>query len=573
LYAFSNLALMTVHQVKTFNALMILISILLGANMTSSLKEYALMLRWRIMAAQYRPLEEFDLLMHIESIRKVVKLFWIGRTRGQWSLNRTQVGCLLWLAVNILLQVLVALLGLTYNLGTSDFPDHRFGKVSIANMSVIRDFWTDANPSYSAQLGSANYYGIQGQDYNFVNNVTVPGQGKIGSFGTPSTPTIYSSEDRKTMTYYFQDQNPDNLAITLLSRRHISMNASCRSFKVIAGGNGIESTITYLDENDYPTTLNVVRVGPGAMTFVSMLNSTCGPRCAEIMALQSMDNKTISYASFFKCKSTMSLVEGLKDYVQKGQNASIYQLQDEQAKIMAGAIGWTGFNYTPGDQLQYVRYSTDSWWSPNEPTKADTTAEHIMEFSMEAIAALDFNGPRQIVAGWHPITAQKVNLLWQWAGAILGVIPFLQLLVLLCVVKYAKKAIIKDDSCLSTARLLRPLVEKLGPNGCLLTGKEIAEEFPEIRLKYGYREPTSVLEFHNQIEIDVVRHVDLIEEHEGLGRQDAMPPGRYDGLLGETQVSMRKKLSIPITLTYLDEARRRVRLRLRNRRVRKSKPE
>ena len=564
---------MTVGHVKTFNALVILMSILLGSNLTSSLREYALMVRWRIMAAKYRPLEEFDLLMHIDSLRKVMRLVRVGRTPGSMRLNRTQAGCIVWLGVNILLQVLVALLGLTYNLNTAEYPDRHFGKVSIANLSVIRDVWADEYPTFSSQLGSANYYGIQGQDYNFVNNITVPGQGKLASYGNPSTPTVYCSDDWKIMSYYFQDQNPSNPALTLLSRRHINFTASCTQLEIIEGGNGVETALTYLNEEKQPVTMDVVRVGPGAMTFLSMLNSTCGSRCTEMFALQSANNETITPPAFFSCKNTVSPVHGIEGYVQKGQNASLYQLRDEQARIIAGAIGWTGFNYTPGDPLQYVRYSIDSWWSPNKPATADVTAAHIMEFSAEAIAAFDYNGPRQVVAGWYPATAQTVNVLWRSAGAILGAIPFLQLLVLLCVVRYANEAIIKDASCMTTARLLRPLVEKLGTHGCLLTGREVAEEFPDMRLKYGYREPLSDLQFHNKIDSDVVRHVDLIEEHEGLGIQGAMPPGRYDGDGIETSTALGKISSKIFKSGPLNDAKRKLRLRLRRRRATKLKPD
>ncbi len=567
------MALMTVSQVKTFNALVILLSILLGSNLTSSLREYALMVRWRIMAARYRRLEEFDLLMHIESLRKVVRLIWTGRTPGSLRINTTQAACILWLCVNILLQVLVALLGLTYNLGTSPYPQVLFGEVSIANLSVIRDVWADGAPTFAAQLGSANYYGIQGQDYTFVNNETVPGQGKVASYGKPSTPTVYGSEDWKGMTYYFQDQHPSNAALTLLSHRHINATASCEQYEITAGGTGYGPNVTYLNKDSQSITLDAVRVGPGAMTFISVLNSTCGPRCTEIFALQSANNNTIPHPALFKCNSTITTVGGIGKYTEKRKDAVPYQLADDQARIMAGAIGWTGFNFTTDDQLQYVRYSIDSWWSPNKPTTAEITAEHIMEYSIEAIAAFDYNGPRRVVKGWYPVTAQKVNVLWRWAGAILGTIPFLQLLVCLCVVRYANKAIIRDASCMSTARLLRPLVEKLGPNGCLLTGKEIAAEFPDLKLKYGYREPVSDLQFRDEIDSNVIRHVDLIDEHEGLGVQDAMPPGRYDGLWIEEEAVSPRKILTAYESKVFNDPRRRMQQRMRKLRATKRKPD
>jgi hypothetical protein len=528
LKGFSDLPLMTVAQVKAFNALMTLTSIGLGASLTSALKEYSTMIRWRILTEKYRSLEEFDLILGIESLRRVIKLLWISRPVQRLRPNPTQALAAVWIFINVGLQVLVALIGLTYNLNTAPYPELNYGRVSIANLSVIRDIWGEDSPSFSAQLGSANYYGIQGQDYNYVPDFA-PGQGDIASFANPNQPTIYCSDNWKVMQYYFQNQNLENSAITQLTRRSISTNASCVTKKIVAGGNGTDTFITYQDDDGTGTTIDIPRVGPGAMTFIGVLNSTCGPRCSQILALQSADGDGIRQPAFFQCQNTVSLVHGIEQYIQPKQNASLYQLADVQARIMAGAIGWTGFNYTQGDQFQYVRYSVNSWWSPNGPATADVTAEHIMEYTMGAIAAFDYNGPRQNVTGYYPVTAQTVSVLWTWVIASLCIIPLLQFLVLLVIVKFANTAIIKDDSAISTARLLRPLVDKLGSKGCLLTGKEISRQLSDVRIKYGYREPTDDLTWSNSIRDHAVRHVDLLEECEGVGVQGPMPPGTYDG--------------------------------------------
>ncbi|EXJ56245.1 uncharacterized protein A1O5_12701 [Cladophialophora psammophila CBS 110553] len=534
--AFGNLLWMTVTQVKAFNALIVLLSLFLGNNLTSSLREYATMMRWRMLASKYRSLHEFDLLMRCDSLRKVARLFWAARTPGRvWFwLNSTQWLCALWLGVNVLLQILVALLGLTYNLDTSSIPERQFGTMSIADLNVIRDVWGAENPSFDAQLGSANYFGIQGQDYLFVEG-SPPGQGKVPSYGTPGTPTIYADQQWDVMTYVFQDQNIQNPQLTLVSYRNISATATCKEFKVVEGGNGTSTFVTYLDETGEQTTLDVVRVGPGAMTYIGVLNSTCGPRCTEVFALQSANGNTIPKSAFFKCQSKISEVRGVEEYLYNGEPAESFEMPEPQARIIAGSIGWSGFNYTPGDMYQYVRYNTETWWSPNGPADAGMISQRIMEFGIEAVAAIDYNGPRRNVPGWYAIPAQVVRVEWRWSASILGLIPFFQLVALICVIAWANSAIIRDDSFLSTAQLLRPIVEKLGDRGCLLTGQEIAEELAELRVKYGWREPGPDFVFRNEIDGDVVRHVDILEEGEGFGKQGPMPAGRYDGLEPKTQ--------------------------------------
>ncbi|KAL2398695.1 hypothetical protein ABEF93_003982 [Exophiala dermatitidis] len=577
---FGRLSWMTVGQVKAFNALIVLLSVFLGNNLSSSLREYALMLRWRILAAKYRPLEEFDLVMHCDSLRKVMKLFWVARTRrtpitttssqgrgrpvslfgpSVFRLNKTQWLCVLWLGVNILLQVLVALLGLTYNLNTADVPIQKFGTISVANLTLIRDIWGSDNPTFDAQLGSANSYGIQGQDYSFVTG-SPPGQGKTPRYGTPGTPTIYTNGDWSVMTYVFQDLNIHNSDLSLISHRNITVQATCESLPVLQGGTGTganSTIITYLNTTTGQTeTLDVVRVGPGAMTFVGVLESTCGPRCTQVLALQSANGGTIPRPSFYSCRNTISPVQGIERYIFNNKSnqtvsAATFQMPDEQARIIAGAIGWTGFNYTPGDSYQYARYAPESWWSPDSPADTGTIARRIMEFSIEAVAAMDYNGPRTNVSGWSPVPAQEVDVQWRWSATILAIIPAVQLIALVCVIAWGNAAIIRDDSCLSTARLLRPVVDNLANRGCLLTGHEIAEQLAHLNVRYGWRDPrelqangtASGFTFRNEIDSSKpVRHVDIIDETEGWGSQGPFPPGLYDGLDGPDEDTLHHSL-------------------------------
>jgi len=535
---FGSMLKMSVSEIKLFNALIVLLSLFLGNNLSGTLREFALMFRWRLLASKYRSLEEFDLLLSCESLRKVLKLFWTGRTRGRlwFRLNRTQCLCALWLGINMCLQVLVALLGVTYNLETSKHPGVQFGQLSVANLTEINDIWSADNPDFMSQLGSANSYGIQGQDYNFIDG-PVPGQTGPWAFGTPSTPTVYGNGPQWTsMTYAFQDANPRNAAITLISHRNITTEATCNAHRVTDGGDGIASHVTYIDDLGSPVTLEFPFTDPGATVYIGVLNSTCGPRCTQVMALQTSNGETIPTPSFYSCNNTLSAVDGVESYLFPGldQNEATFQLADKEARIIAGAIGWSVTTSGNTSAYQYARYTPSSYWSPDHPVSAYLVGQRVMEFAVQAIAAMDYNGPQRNVTGWYPVLAQSVSVEWEWAGAILGLVPVVQLIASVCVILWSNTAIIRDESHLSTARLLRPLVQKLGNKGCLLSGEEIAETFPDVRVKYGWREPDDLV-FRNEIDTRTVRHVDILEEQEGLGRQGIMPAGFYDGLQSDEE--------------------------------------
>jgi hypothetical protein len=155
---------------------------------------------------------------------------------------------------------------------------------------------------------------------------------------------------------------------------------------------------------------------------------------------------------------------------------------------------------------------------------------------MFAVAAMDDHGPRINITGDAPEPAQVVDVQWEWSIIILALIPAIQMLALVAIMAWANKAIIKDNSFLGISRLLRPLVDTLGPHGCMLTGDQIAEELKNVRIAYGYRSPPGFIEGS-----DMVRHVDILHEHEGLDLPRAFPAGRYDGDLPTGVLKRRKR--------------------------------
>lgn len=104
---------------RVFNALNIGLSLLLGMNIAASLKNYAQLIRWRFLAQEYRTLQDFELIMSCESLSKVFRLIWAGRTRGSRLPNKVQIFAFLYFLINLGLQVGVALLGLTTSLDIS----------------------------------------------------------------------------------------------------------------------------------------------------------------------------------------------------------------------------------------------------------------------------------------------------------------------------------------------------------------------------------------------------------------------------------------------------------------------
>jgi len=538
LYGFATIILLTSTVKHVFNALITGLSLLLGFNLASSMKGYAQMMRWRFLASKYRTLQDFDLIMDCDNNSTQFRLLWAGRTRGQWYPNKTQLLAALSLLVNVALQIFTALLGLTYSIDVSvDIVQDVYGNVSIADLSVIAT--SESASTFQGQAGVANQYGIMGEDYRLITTTL------DDDFAVEQS--LYTDEGRDLYWFRFVDRSPTQFSRGASTYRTITSNATCTSYPVVEGGyagfnnlnatDGSQFLVTWVDSQGLDHTWSIDEVATGSTTWMSNTSVTdCGPRCSQIWALQSADNVTsdVPVPRFWQCNNTVGQVTNTDRYI----NPSQYQVADEQARVMAGAIGFSGITVESGtflDTLESVRYSSDSEWSPPGNLSERDMARVVMKFTAGAFSALDENGPHLNVTGYAPEPAQIVNVQWKYAGAILAGIPCAHAAILLVVIACANTAIIKDTSSLSTARLLRPIVDKLGDSGCLLTRDDIAEQLHNLRVIYGVRMPGDAVGMGvrgpEAMDYTLINHLDILEESEGLGPpRGSMPEGRYDGL-------------------------------------------
>jgi len=394
---------------------------------------------------------------------------------------------------------------------------------------------SDVN-TVQSQGATANSLGITGQNYQIYTTSFDSDKTYSQSYYTDANSTFY--------WYRFVDRAVSKWTDAVSSQRTINATAGCTQLKLTFGGYAgfntdnasLTNTVSWIAQDGTPMTYDVATVATGATTWMANMSSECGPRCMQVYALQSADNDTVTVPRLFDCQSHVSTVDGLDYY----DDLDIYKMPDIQAQLFAGSIGLSGFveqyqdedNDTITNDLQMVRYPVDSPWSPSSDWTADDMAHLLMSFTAGAISALDENGPRTNVTGDVPGPAQVVNVKWKYSILILAGVPLAQLLVLLLVIMFANKAIIKDTSHLSTARLLRPIVDKLGDNGCLLTGDEIAEKLGNVKVIYGVRDPgVGNVPAMGVGDNGNVRHLDILEESEGFGyRRGRMPVGRYDGV-------------------------------------------
>ena len=381
-----------------------------------------------------------------------------------------------------------------------------------------------------------------------------------GELGSSYGAAVSPNDAGDAWIYQFTDQSVSGKQ-TRATTRTVSSSATCEEYKIIYGGMAgfnaigdpsLQDELDYVDGKNVTRFLSVDQFATGSTTWMgnstSINISSCGPRCAQILALQNANNCTVEMSSdpkdgcfgyeavpeprLWACNNTISNVTNTASKEEGFDDPKSLQLPDAQAQYLAGSVGWSGITAEgedgSEDDMQQVLFRGDTFLNVPGNVTADGMAQIVMRFSVGVVVALDqFGGPRQNLTGdSSPAAAQMVNVKWKYAATILIGIPVVQFMMLLGVVWFSGKAIILEPSYMTAAHLLRPVLNKLGEKGPLLSVDEMSDRLGEFKIAYGVR-PDPQDPGHR--DTTFVRDLDVIEQNEGFGYiRGKMPEGRYD---------------------------------------------
>jgi hypothetical protein len=413
--------------------------------------------------------------------------------------------------------------------------------LGVASVADLRYISSEDQPNngtgydIESQKAAANLWGQVGQNFGVLTQSLDDISG--------STEVVYTPEDSSFYYYRFIDLDAADATgkTNVVSPRTISATATCVEYNITFGGYAgfntddanLQYDLEWVDEYGNPNSASVDNAATGQTTWLANSDhSYCGPRCAQVLALQSADNFTDStpVPRLWACNNTVGQVTNT---VESGyDDPERLKMPDDQAFYVAGALGWNGVvlvGADPKSNFEQNKINGDTIFSPpGYNATAEYIAALVMGFTAASISASDsLGGPRQNATGFAPSAAQVVNVKWPYAGAIVAGIPILQFIMLLGVVRFASKAIILEPSYMTAAHLLYPVIKKVGKDGCLFTVDEMAERLGEdYKLAYGVRPDPNDPGHHDTT---FVRDLDIIEESEGLGYiRGRMPEGRYD---------------------------------------------
>ncbi|KAL8829650.1 MAG: hypothetical protein Q9191_001901 [Dirinaria sp. TL-2023a] len=473
----------TPTQKATFNAIITALSLGLGLNFFEAFKDLAKLLRWRFLAAGHHSVREVDLILGIENLVTVCRLGWesLGN-RKLWQF----LFSLTWILLNLSAQVSVALVNLTYSLddGTDWNGTYtREGTVNVANLSCY--FHNQDCPS---------------DDHEDIVQATAHAYGEVSS-GTVCGPynttadILHSRNDyeyycRRTpgnqqFAYRFSEYNPRDLQRTHphFTNRIVTASAGqCFQYSQVnltlaPDLNGLMNAWNYTFTNGSYTSsiripVNMEAVNGTAYVYRSAVipqeavTWSCGPRCMWLWAHKSFGAGEPS--TFYQCPITVSQVSNV---THPGQN-----ITDGIARLAASAIGLQGrFVGSPPNRTwtQYQFYPFGSQWEVHFKN-ADAVGANMAEFAIGSISTLVTRNPQIAMQGTVPYLGSRIRVLWGYAIPLLVSIAGVHLVLFATVVYASRVVVIRDDSNLSTARLLRTLIDHLGASGTLLDGNQLS---------------------------------------------------------------------------------------------------
>ncbi|KAF4628633.1 hypothetical protein G7Y89_g9517 [Cudoniella acicularis] len=207
------------------------ISIALGLNIASTLREMALTLRWLIL--NYR---KWSL---VEGQIRYIRL-------QSWLLSRggplLTAGSILWALINILSQIAILMTALTYSFDLDDTTvQYHLGNVSIPDMSHFYHPQLEVakgNPTWQYEGYIAHMYGESAFNWAVNRSSSKP---EASGIYHPNKTMIWLDHSKHVAELNFSDSHFDEMlgfSSSVYTARTLNVTYACESHSVIGGGDG-----------------------------------------------------------------------------------------------------------------------------------------------------------------------------------------------------------------------------------------------------------------------------------------------------------------------------------------------
>ncbi|TQS34732.1 hypothetical protein Golomagni_04874 [Golovinomyces magnicellulatus] len=438
-----NKSAVSATEKKIFNSIVTGISIALGLNLSSALRDIALILRWPILALGKQKLSELDLILQAHSLSVITKLAFFSRRPA------IIFGCLGWLSFNLIIQIGLALLSLTYSFDI-DNSDVKFKDGAVAIPKLDR-FYPQTNRVVSSQTlqdeqYTAHTYGEFALNFGIglTNSEPVPNQ-----IYTSTDPLIWLDKRNSLIDFFFLDSPEGSKMVegfSIFTPRKINVTYSCDSFLVLAGGDGKSTNIVVRGIGN----ISLPQAVPESSTFLLREKHACksGIRCSVVEAFES------SYTDpwYYSCEISMGYTQN--------DPLGISTINDVMAETAIASIAQIGYTDSFGTALQI--YPRESMWGQASRGKSEDVGMMIGIFALASIAGIAQFNPFTSYPGKAPGPGFKLKLGHSrfFFGVIL-LINVSQLLLIILALILAKRVKFGPLGFIGISLLLKPVSNRL----------------------------------------------------------------------------------------------------------------
>jgi hypothetical protein len=283
---------------------------------------------------------------------------------------------------------------------------------------------------------------------------------------TPAYDLLFEANDFESWQTVVLDSSSDEQT-AIFTNRIINSTWSCNSSIVLEGGNGSVHYLEVLLNTNGSTTTKYTPAAGGLNQTTFMTdpdNNDCGSGCSIVEAFEA----STTQAWWYTCNITISNATYAvlpEHYV--GQNF---------AKMAASAIALQGYRLTgQNTTTQYQYYPAESVYGSPASGNSDMMGRIIGYFAIGVVAtAIQWN-PSLAVPGDEPNQGYALSVQWMYVHLILILTLGGQFILFMVSCLVSNLVVVKDDSPISVARLLRPIVERLGNAGSMASGEQICE--------------------------------------------------------------------------------------------------
>ncbi|APA07111.1 hypothetical protein sscle_02g018810 [Sclerotinia sclerotiorum 1980 UF-70] len=433
---------------RIFNAITTGVSIALGINIATSLKDMALNARWPILHARKRNLYELDLTLHADSLMDLGELAFVSKRPLVFGM------AISWLIFNLFVQAAIAAISLTYGFNTST-DSYLFtpGNLTVPDMEHFYPQGNNTKPQTEDEEYTAHAYGGLAWNLGIGESIIdLPSQGEPYQ-GLSGNYSIWADQHHDKMVFVFTEysssassENTGSLGI--YTNRTLLMYYSCSSHRVTQNGNGASAANISVEDIGSISVSSFVANGT---TFFTDYPNLCPdiPRCSIIQAFEASDTDPWYYT----CNITLGETQN--------DPRNISFISDDMAYIAASAIANTGYS-SMDDYQQTFSYPQKTMWGLPIHGNVSRMGIQIAAFGLSSISVTAAFNPSKYYDGLEPHTGFALGINHTYFFLlIVFLIPLVQFVMCFIVAVWSNRVVVQDNAYIGMSLLLRPIADAL----------------------------------------------------------------------------------------------------------------